>query len=1025
MEKHSIIFLSEELTQNFYRWEKRGRGWQVYDYPVEIEPPYEPFFHYISQKPALDDGRKETIFSKLKEKLKSLLIEEKKKTETFVFEENLSEPLPEPFIKDFKLSFFEITLPSQEIPDFSKVEQFLLSLKYLSAPISFEIIGTFDGIFIQFSCHEKDYFNFLEQLKTFFPEIVIDQTPDLLEKYWKKDEKIKKIVVDFGLSYEFMLPLRTFKDFKIDPLVGIIGALSELKENEIGIFQILFQGTKNPWQESILRAILDFEGKPFFVDAPQIVTLAKQKLNRPFFATIIRIGVASPKKERTWQIAKALSSALNQFSNPFSNELIPLDNEGYPEKDHENDLILRQSHRTGMILNSEELTSLVHFPLVSIEKLKRETKKTKAAPKIVFGNTLILGENIHQGKRNIVSLNPDQRIKHTYIIGATGTGKSTLLLNMIIQDIKNNEGIAVLDPHGDLIDKILGYIPERRFSDVILFDPSDKDYPIGFNIFYAHSELEKDILASDLVGIFKRLSKNWGEQMTCLLRNAVLAILESERGGTLYDLKRFLVEKEFRESFLKTVKDKEVIYYWQKEFPLLSSNPQAPILTRLDIFLKSKILRNIVCQKENKLDFFKIMNEGKIFLAKLSQGIIGQENSYLLGSLIVSAIHKAALSRQTIEEKQRKNFYLYLDEFQDFITPSMALILSGARKYHLGLVLAHQELQQLIDKDKNVASSVLSNPYIRICFRVGETDAKRLAQGLSFFDEKDLQNLSVGEAICRIEKAEFDFNLKTILPEEIDPEIAQRRKKEIIKLSREKYASKRSEIESFVESLIKEKEILKPEEKIKPKPVITPQVIEEVEKEVLKEIPKPAYEKLKEITTEIKTETDKFLGKGGPKHKYLQQLIKKFAQEKGYKAEIEKVLPTGEKVDISLKKDKTKIACQICLTTPESYEIENIKKCLKAGYEKIIMISTQKRILKNLKDLALKEVEKESQKKLMFFTPEEFFSFFEKEAVVKEDIVAGYKVKIRYQPLSEEEQKEKSEAISKVILKSLKKLKGN
>jgi len=486
-----------------------------------------------------------------------------------------------------------------------------------------------------------------------------------------------------------------------------------------------------------------------------------------------------------------------------------------------------------------------------------------------------------------------------------------------------------------------------------------------------------------------------------------------------------LVEKEFRESFLKTVKDKEVIYYWQKEFPLLSSNPQAPILTRLDIFLKSKILRNIVCQKENKLDFFKIMNEGKIFLAKLSQGIIGQENSYLLGSLIVSVIHKAALSRQTIEEKQRKNFYLYLDEFQDFITPSMALILSGARKYHLGLILAHQELQQLIDKDKNVASSVLSNPYIRICFRVGETDAKRLAQGLSFFDEKDLQNLSVGEAICRIEKAEFDFNLKTILPEEIDPEIAQRRKEEIIKLSREKYASKRSEIESFIEGLIKEKEILKPEEKIKPKPVITPQVIEEVEKEVLKEIPKPAYEKLKEITTEIKTETDKFLGKGGPKHKYLQQLIKKFAQEKGYKAEIEKVLPTGEKVDISLKKDKTKIACQICLTTPESYEIENIKKCLKAGYEKIIVISTQKRILKNLKDLALKEIEKESQKKLMFFTPEEFFSFFEKEAMVKEDIVAGYKVKIRYQPLSEEEQKEKSEAISKVILKSLKKLKGD
>ena len=1023
MEKHSIIFLSEELTQNFYRWEKRGRGWKVYDYPVELEPPYEPFFHYISQKPALDDGRKETFFSKIKEKLKNLLIEEEKKTETFSFEENLSEPLPEPFIKDSKLSFFEITLPSQEILNFYEAEQFLLSLKHSNAPISFEIIGTFDGIFIQFSCQENDSFNLFEQLKAFFPEIIISETSDLLEKYWNRDERIPKVIIDFGLSYEFMLPLRTFKDFKIDPLVGIIGALSELKENEIGIFQILFQGTKNPWQESIFRAVLDFEGKPFFVDAPQIVTLAKEKINRPLFAAVIRIAVASPQEEKAWQIAKALSSTLNQFSNPFSNELIPLDNKGYFEKDHEDDLILRQSHRTGMILNSEELASFIHFPSVSIKKLKREIKKTKLAPEIVLGNTLILGENIHQGKRNIVSLNPDQRIKHTYIIGATGTGKSTLLLNMIIQDIKNNEGIAVLDPHGDLIDKILGYIPEKRFSDVILFDPFDKDWPIGFNIFYAHSELEKDLLASDLVAIFKRLSKNWGEQMSSVLRNAILAILESEKGGTLYDLKRFLVEKEFRDEFLKTVKDKEVIYYWQKEFPLLSSNPQAPILSRLDIFLKSKILRNIVCQKENKLDFFKIMNEGKIFLAKLAQGIIGQENSYLLGSLIVSAFHKAALSRQIIEEKQRKNFYFYLDEFQDFITPSMALILSGARKYHLGLILAHQEFQQLIDKDKNIASSVLSNPYIRICFRVGEIDAKRLAEGFSFFDEKDLQNLSTGEAICRVEKAEFDFNLKTILPEEIDPKEAQKKKKEIIKLSREKYASKRSEIESFIESFMKEKEVLKLAEKIKPKKVIAPQVIEEVEKEVLKEIPEPAYERLKEITTEIKTETDKFLGKGGPKHKYLQQLIKKFAQEKGYKAEIEKSLPTGEKIDISLEKDKIKIACQICLTTHQSYEIENIKKCLKAGYDKIIIISTQKRILKNLKDLALKEIKSKDQKKLMFCSPEEFFSFFEKEAVVKEDIVAGYKVKIRYQPLSEEEQKAKSEAISKVILESLKKLK--
>ena len=311
-----------------------------------------------------------------------------------------------------------------------------------------------------------------------------------------------------------------------------------------------------------------------------------------------------------------------------------------------------------MILGSDELVSLVHLPSSSVRshKLVRETKKTKPAPRIVQNNEAILGVNYHEGRERIVSLSPEQRTRHTHIIGASGTGKSHLLLSLLIQDLRAGNGFAVLDPHGDLIDRLLPYIPESRFDDVILFDPADEQHPIGFNILQAHSTLEKQLLSSDLVAVFKRLSTSWGDQMTSVLGNAILAFLESEKGGTLADMRRFLVEKEFRRAFLKSVTDHEVLYYWKKEFPLLSGRPQAPLLTRLDTFLRPKLIRHIVAQKENKLDFGHIMNSGKILLAKLAQGAIGEENSYLLGSLLVSKFYQLALSVRSFRRPRGGRF---------------------------------------------------------------------------------------------------------------------------------------------------------------------------------------------------------------------------------------------------------------------------------------------------------------------------------------------------------------------------------
>jgi hypothetical protein len=428
-----------------------------------------------------------------------------------------------------------------------------------------------------------------------------------------------------------------------------------------------------------------------------MVKLAAEKISSPLFAAVIRVAAQSPKSARAWRIAEGLGKSLRQFADAASNELIPLTNDEYDDERHADDVVTRRSCRAGLLVNRDELLSLVHLPSASARsaKLKREERKTKAAPALAFGHALKLGLNQHAGKSVPVTMSAEQRSRHMHLVGASGSGKSTLLLNMIVQDIENGEGLCVLDPHGDLIDEVVGRIPEARVPDVVLLDPFDDAYPVGFNILSAHSDLERNLLASDLVSVFRRLSTSFGDQMVTVLGNAILAFLESSEGGTLPDLRRFLVEPGFRERFLGTVQDSEIVYYWRKEFPLLTGKPQGPILTRLDTFLRPKVIRHMVSQKENRLDFAAIMNGRKILLAKLSRGLIGEENSYLLGTLIVSKLNQIATSRQNMAASARTPFYLYVDEFHNFVTPSLAAILAGARKYNLGLILAHQELHQL------------------------------------------------------------------------------------------------------------------------------------------------------------------------------------------------------------------------------------------------------------------------------------------------------------------------------------------
>ncbi len=784
--------------------------------------------------------------------------------------------------------------------------------------------------------------------------------------------------------------------------------IADLADGEVGVFQVVFEKTRSDWAQDSVEAIRYLEETGASPKTSGAAHSVKEKTRTPLFAASLRLASKSYSEQNMWRIVKAIGAGLTSLSSPVGNELMPLSNDGYAATDREAALLNRQSFREGMLLNLEELACLVHPPTAAVQsdKLQRETERTKAAPAMALHHQLLLGENFHQGETREVTLSNDQRTKHLHLIGASGSGKSTLVLNLIKQDMDNNQGLCVIDPHGDLIDSVIENVPESRIKDVVLFDPADSEFPIGFNILQANSELEKTLLSSDLVATFRRMSTSWGDVMDSVLANAILAFVESEKGGTLFDLKRFLIEKDFRNEFLKTVKDEAVRYFWLNEFPLITGKPQSSILIRLDTFLRQKLIRHIVCQKNNKIDFRRIMDERKILLVKLSEGAIGEENSHLLGTLLVSKLYQTALSRQ--DTNHRPFFSCYLDEFHHFITPSMESILSGVRKYNLGLVLAHQEFRQLQSRNAEVASSVLSNCYTRICFRLGDTDAEKFAPGFSFFDAKSLQNLSVGEAVGRVERAEYDFNLKIDLPPKVAKEVAETRKREIIRHSRERYATPAREVEAD----------------LFPAPATSAMepTAEKLEKDRAGSMPSVGDSK---VERQPKAVSEKPLfettSDNGSEHRYLQGIIKRVGEQHGFVATLEKQVFGGVgKVDVALESESFKIACEVAVTNTVDYEIQNIQKCLASGFDKVAVISTDAKHLANIKRRAESLIASEQMSNVHFLEPENFHLFLGKlnaDPAVPPDRgkVKGYTVNAGFKETNEAEAKTRKQTVFEIL----------
>lgn len=997
--------VEERLSDNFYQWELRGRGWKLWDDPVFPEPPFLPFpGHSLSATATHDDGKRTTFLGSIVKRLAASPAEESSTT----LVENEAQPEPKPLIRS-GLVEFRISLPPESRTSKVACENFLQNLCYCKEPIAFELIGTSEGITAQWVVSEEDAETVQRQLDAHFPDGVHIQQKEFLEQTWFTSNAEESAVFEFGLEHEFMTPLACARNFDLDPYIGLVGALSRLGSDEVALYQVIFQPTHYPWAESIHESVTDNDGRSLFVNRPELVSDAKTKTTKPLFGVILRIAIKS--NGRIFDTARDMAGAMAVFSHPGANELIPLDNAAYDPEQHEIDLILRQSRRSGMLLNSDELVSLAHPPSSSIRspKLKREAEKSKPAPSnTIHRSGLTLGTNTHAGVTQEVSLDAEQRVRHTYIIGASGTGKSTLMLNLIEQDMQNGQGIAVFDPHGDLIDQILGVIPEHRINDVVLIDPADETYSVGFNILSARTELEKNLLASDLVSVFQRLSTSWGDQMTSVLNNTILTFLESERGGTLVDLQSFLIEPNFRKEFLTSVRDEQVLYYWEKIFPQLTGNKSVgPIISRLGSFLDRKPIRRMVTQTDNKIDFADIMDSGKIFLARLPQGQIGNENAYLLGSFLVSKFQQTVMARQAQDAASRRDFWMYIDEFHNFISPSMGQILSGARKYRLGLTLAHQELRQL-QRESEVASAALSNPCTRICFRVGDDDARKIGSGFTYFDATDIQSLPNFHAICRVERADCDFNLTLPPPLEVDRDLQLEIADRAITASRNKYGTINNDNKSHSSSTIQEAPAPAPEEE--PVNEATDTVNQAP---VNKRIPIPSEP-----------------GKGGEQHRAIQQRLKTEAEALGFGVSIEKNIPgTHESIDVVIEQGDLIVACEICVSTSIDHELGNIRKCLRAGYTDICAICLDAKRMKQFKAATDQCLTEQEQAQLHCIQPDAFQAKL-KELLLREQlpitgsesdrVLGKYQVTSKYAKLDEAERLRKEEMLRQVIADALK-----
>lgn len=635
------------------------------------------------------------------------------------------------------------------------------------------------------------------QIYAHFPSVQIRSVPDYASHFKPEGTNYEVATVSFTKPNYF--PIKCYKDIEIDPMSSFTSSMSSVgKEDEIW-FQLLVRPVADTWQKvgqdyvkavraganapkptvfgtaaglarkeigiiikGVLTESLTYKAREFedprFSKSPDVRLSATQelelraiedKMSRMGFEVQIRIMATSPVKESVDSHIRSVLASLKQFStstqNSFTSTL---------ESSKEGALNAFRKRMIepakALIMNTQELATLFHMPSSNIETpniswvFSRKSEPPANLPTTdcnYIGHTTYRNKTIKFGIAN----QGDDRLRHMYLIGKSGTGKSTLLESMISQDIMNGAGVGVLDPHGETIDRVMERIPDHRVEDVIYFDPSDTEHPMGLNMLEMEDPSQKNLMASGLVAAIKQhFDYSWGPRLEYLLNYAILTLLEVP-GTTMLGITRLMEDANYQKYILHQVKDPMVVKFWEKEFKEMKGNQKlvteaiAPIQNKVNRFLASTTIRNILGQKKSTLDIWNAINNGKILLMNLSKGKIGSDNANLLGALLVSRIQFYALQRAKIPYEDRRPFYLYVDEFQNFATGSFEEILSESRKYKLGLYLTHQFTGQLPEE---LLKAVFGNVGTIATFSLGAQDAKALALEFApYFSEEDIISL--------------------------------------------------------------------------------------------------------------------------------------------------------------------------------------------------------------------------------------------------------------------------------------------
>ncbi|MFO0862576.1 MAG: type IV secretion system DNA-binding domain-containing protein [Candidatus Saccharibacteria bacterium] len=551
----------------------------------------------------------------------------------------------------------------------------------------------------------------------------------------------------------------------------------------------------------------------------ELVESIHHKLGQPLFRSEIRILLACNDKQELKKRRKSVEAALSLFAVPKYQSLkAKRMHFGVTQMYRQNVFTNRLPSIFGSsssILAASEVASLYHFPNTTsakTENLIRSLSKTLPAPVSLKNGTkldVLIGENDHHGSVTPIGLTLKQRQKHTYIIGKTGTGKTTLLANSIYQDMVNGKGLAVLDPHGDMFQELLSLVPEHRQKDVIVFDPSDREFPLGLNMLdpgieFTTEDDKYEWITSSVLSVFAKLADEhqWGPRMEHILRSATMTALQTPN-PSLYTLQRLLTDKKYQKQIATTLKDPVLKQFWDKEFKLLGtmqlSNVTAPLTHRLGHFITTKMSRHILLQETSTLRIADIMNEGKILLVNLSKGDIGEDQSFFFGTILTSFIWMAAYQRTKIPEKQRQDFFVYIDEFQNFATPQFADITSEGRKFRVSLVVSHQNIAQIADQ--SILKVMVGNAATLVCLKASPEDETFILPYMKpEVDKGDIINLAPYHFYMKVtgDVSEDAFSGQTV---PLTEEGSNNTMKSVLAYSRKHYGTPKASVERYMDKL--------------------------------------------------------------------------------------------------------------------------------------------------------------------------------------------------------------------------------